>query len=87
MLLRLARIVLWIALAVVAVLFVLAVLYLALGSLEEFPTAEDTSKVRTVAGVGAVLLLGIELTLVVLLKHVTHLARARAVDSTVPPAA
>ena len=87
MLLRFTRLALWLALAVVGLLFILAVLYFARGSLEEFPTAEDTSKVRTVAGVGAVLLLAVELALVVFLRRVTRAARPRAVDRAMPPAA
>jgi len=87
MLLRLAQLALWVALAAIGVLFVLALLYFARGSLEEFPTAEDTDKVRLVTGVGAVLLLGIELALVALLHRVTHAGCRRPVDSAVPPAA
>jgi hypothetical protein len=77
-LLRLARLALWLALAAIGVLFVLAVLYLARGSLEQFPTAEDHEKVRLVAGAGAVLLLGAGGALVVLLRRVSmRLGRAK----------
>lgn len=85
--LRLARYALWLAAAAVGILFLLTVLYFARGSLEEFPTAEDTSKVRTVAGVGSVVLLGVELALVVLLRRVTAAARQRAGTGSGPPAA
>lgn len=84
--LRLARVALWLALTTVGLLFVLAVLYFARGSLEEFPTAEQTDKVRTVTAVGAILLLGVELGLWSLLRHVTRASRERAVDGAAPPA-
>ena len=87
MLLRLVQLALWLALAVVGILFILAVLYFAHGSLEEFPTAEDTSKVRTVAGVGAVFLFGLALVLGVFLRRIAHAARKRAVENVDPPAA
>ena len=87
MLLRLAQLAVGLALASVGCLFVLAVLYFAYGSLEEFPTAEDTGKVRTVAAVAAVLLLGIAVGLGALLRRVTRMARGRAVVSPSPPAA
>ncbi len=83
---RLARVVLWLALVIVGILFVLAVLYFARGSLEAFPTPEQMNKVRVVAGVGAILFLGIELGLWSLLRSYTRAARARVVENVAPPA-
>ena len=87
MLLRLAQLLLWLALVTVGFLIAAALLYFARGSLEEFPTAEDTSKVRTVTGVGAALLLGLEVALMIGLRRVTRAIRGRSANSAVPPAA
>ena len=87
MFLRLAQLALWLALAAVAVLLFLAVLYFARGSLEEFPTADDHSKVRLGAGICAVLLLGVGLALRALLRRVSQAARGHPGDSAGPPAA
>ena len=88
MLLRLAQLALWLAVAAVGILLVLAVLYFAHGSLEEFPTADDHSKVRLVSGVGAALLLAVGLALLALLRRVSQAARGRRpADSADPPAA
>lgn len=84
---RLGRVALWVTLAIVGLLLLLFVLYFARGSLEQFPTTEQTNKVRTVAGVGAVLLLGIELGLWSLLRHARRSARERPEDDAAPPAA
>jgi hypothetical protein len=55
---------------VTGLLLLLAVLYFARGSLEEFPTAEQQDKVRTVTGAAALLLAGLEVALWRLLRHV-----------------
>ena len=69
---RLDRLALWLALTAVGFLLVLAVAYFAHGSLEDVPTAEQTDNVRVVAGLGAVLLLGIELGLWSLLRRTSR---------------
>ena len=60
---RLVRIPILLALLVVGVLLVADIAYLFRGSLEEFPTPEQESKVRVVTSAIAILLIGVEVAL------------------------
>lgn len=78
---RLGRLVVILAMVAVGLLLALAVLYFARGSLEEFPTAEQQDKIRTVMGASALLLAAIELALWRLLRHLRHLRDLRRAPS------
>jgi hypothetical protein len=86
MLTRLAQFVLWLAIGVAGLLLLLAVAYLARGSLEQFPTDEQVTKVRIVAGTSAAILLGVEVGLWWLLRRVVRTS-GRRTGGVVPPAA
>ena len=86
MLTRLAQFVLWLAIGVAGLLLLLAVAYLARGSLEQFPTDEQVAKVRIVAGTSAAILLGVEVGLWWLLRRVVRTS-GRRTGGVVPPAA
>jgi hypothetical protein len=86
MLTRLAQFVLWLAIGVVGLLLLLAVAYFARGSLEQFPTAEQVAKVRVVTATSAAVLLGVEVGLWWLLRHVVRTS-GRPRGGVVPPAA
>lgn len=66
---RLGRLAVIFAMLVVGLLLLLAVAYFARGSLEEFATAEQQDKIRTVMGVAALLLAALEVALWRLLRH------------------
>jgi nitrate reductase gamma subunit len=57
---RFARTAAWLVMAALGLILALDVAYLVRGSLEEFPTTEQQSKVRVVTGVIAVLLTAAE---------------------------
>ena len=75
--LRFARTVVVPAMVVVAVLLCVDVLHFAHGSLEEFSTAGDTSAVRRVTGVVAVVLVLVEVGLLSLLRYLGRRASLR----------
>ena len=66
---RLARYAVLVGMLVVALVLCADVAYLITGSLEEFPTAEDESKVRVVTAVIGALLLATEAGLWLVLRH------------------
>ena len=66
---RFARTAIVLAMLAVAFLLCIDLLYFAHGSLEEFPTDEDTSAVRLVTAVVAVILLLVEVWLWLLLRY------------------
>ena len=65
---QLARSAIWMAMTIVGLLLAFAIAYFLRGSLEEFPTAEDEAKVRTVTGVLAAILAIVEIGLWSLLR-------------------
>ena len=66
---RFARIIVVLAMVVVGFLLCIDLLYFARGSLEEFPTDEDTGKMRLVTAVVAVVLLLAEVWLWLILRY------------------
>jgi hypothetical protein len=64
-----AKAVLLLLMIAVALLLCLDVAYLLHGSLEEFPTPEQSNKIRVVTSVLAVLLLGVEVALWALFRR------------------
>lgn len=85
---RLARSVVLLAMILVGVLLCLDVVYFAHGSLEEFPTGEQTGKARVVTAVLAAVLVAAEFGLLLLFRRLKSLSthRERVAGGTVPPA-
>ena len=86
---RLAKTVVLLTMAAVALLLCLDVAYFFRGSLEEFPTDEQEDKVRRVSAALAAVLVVTELVLAALLRHLGRRAVAgeRGTDRPSPPAA
>jgi hypothetical protein len=85
---RLATIAIVLALVGVGLLLCLDVAYFVHGSLEEFPTAEQDDKIRRVAAVLAVMLVGVGLGLWLALRRLGRhgrLASAATVSSAHQP--
>ena len=64
-----ARIAILVGMLVVGLLMVVDVAYLVTGSLEEFPTAEQEDKVRTVTTAIAVVLVAVEMALWIVFRR------------------
>lgn len=82
----LARYGLLLAMLVVAILLGLNLLYLVRGSLEQFPTDEQESKVRVVTAVLGVLLFAAEVGLWAMLRYVSRVDRGTTTRDGVPSA-
>ena len=84
--LRILRVALPLSMAVVAVVLAADIAYLMVGSLEQFPTAEQEDKVRRVTGAIAVLLITLEIALWFAHRNLHRASGRHLAERVVPPA-